>query len=152
MQEEEKAAICEMCKRFPGTPFLWRYESRREGVRERANSFCTECAHQVRHMCTGKTAQLMQSWEVGYPVITEITPEGLRTIIKDGPASTGERLRFLVLKRDNYRCQLCGAGAQDGVRLAVDHKHPKSQGGPDTLKNLWTLCYPCNQGKGPLPL
>jgi hypothetical protein len=57
------------------------------------------------------------------------------------------KLRFRVLKRDGYRCQLCGATAQDGVRLEIDHKVPRAKGGSSELVNLWTLCFPCNRGK-----
>lgn len=58
-------------------------------------------------------------------------------------------LRFLILKRDNYRCRLCGVTAADGpdVRLEVDHITPRSKGGTDDPSNLWTLCFPCNRGK-----
>lgn len=56
-------------------------------------------------------------------------------------------LRFRVFKRDDYRCQICGRSAADGARLEADHKVPRSKGGPDTLANLWTLCFECNRGK-----
>ncbi|MGB8688136.1 MAG: YozE family protein [Microcoleus sp.] len=57
-------------------------------------------------------------------------------------------LRFDVFRRDNYRCQICGATASDGVRLEVDHKDPVVNGGGDEMSNLWTLCFSCNRGKG----
>jgi hypothetical protein len=58
-------------------------------------------------------------------------------------------LRFAILKRDNYRCQICGVAADDGpeVRLHVDHKKAHSKGGPAVADNLWTLCAECNGGK-----
>lgn len=56
-------------------------------------------------------------------------------------------LRFQVFKRDGYRCQICGATAQDGARLEIDHKHPVSRGGGNEPGNLWTLCFDCNRGK-----
>lgn len=52
--------------------------------------------------------------------------------------------RFLVLKRDRYRCRLCN---QSGVELEVDHVVPLNQGGTDMLDNLQTLCRDCNRGK-----
>lgn len=58
------------------------------------------------------------------------------------------KLRFEVFRRDDYCCQICGATAQDGVKLEVDHKTPVAKGGTDELSNLWTLCFPCNRGKG----
>ena len=64
--------------------------------------------------------------------------------------SQGLALRFRILKRDEYRCRLCGIAARDGdhVRLEVDHITPRSKGGSDDVSNLWTLCFQCNRGKG----
>lgn len=56
--------------------------------------------------------------------------------------------RFLIMKRDAYRCCICGRDASDGAKLEVDHKHAKSKGGAADLNNGWTLCYDCNRGKG----
>jgi hypothetical protein len=57
------------------------------------------------------------------------------------------KLRFAILKRDGYRCQICGRNAQDGVTLEVDHKVPWAKGGTDDPDNLWVLCFDCNHGK-----
>lgn len=62
------------------------------------------------------------------------------------------RLRFEILRRDDYRCQLCGRSAADGVRLHIDHKAAVSKGGANSVDNLWTLCEPCNLGKSDLSL
>ncbi len=58
-------------------------------------------------------------------------------------------VRYLILKRDTYRCQLCGASAvdQNGVRLEVDHRVPIEKWGRTVEDNLWTLCQTCNRGK-----
>lgn len=56
-------------------------------------------------------------------------------------------LRYEILKRDNFRCVICGRGAKDGVTLHVDHKKPVSKGGLTTPDNLRTLCDSCNRGK-----
>lgn len=62
------------------------------------------------------------------------------------------RLRFLVLKRDNFKCCACGASpAKDpAIELHVDHIIPWSKGGETTLDNLQTLCSKCNLGKSDL--
>lgn len=69
----------------------------------------------------------------------------------DEPRGERERLplslRFEVLKRDNYRCRLCGKSTPDGARLEVDHLVPASKGGSDVIENLQTLCFECNRGK-----
>jgi 5-methylcytosine-specific restriction endonuclease McrA len=59
-------------------------------------------------------------------------------------------LRFSILKRDNYRCRLCGAAARDGdhIRLEVDHITARDNGGTHDPSNLWVLCFECNRGKG----
>lgn len=63
------------------------------------------------------------------------------------------RLRYRVLKRDNFSCVQCGASpATDiSVSLHIDHVVPWSKGGDTTLDNLQTLCEACNLGKSNRP-
>ena len=56
-------------------------------------------------------------------------------------------IRYNVLKRDNYSCQICGVTAKDGAKLHVDHIIPVSKGGKTIMSNLQTLCEQCNIGK-----
>jgi rubredoxin len=56
-------------------------------------------------------------------------------------------LRFEILKRDDYRCQMCGVTAKDGATLEIDHIHPVSKGGTNQPDNLQVLCRDCNAGK-----
>jgi len=60
-------------------------------------------------------------------------------------------IRYAVLRRDNFKCVLCGnSPARDPTCvLHVDHIHPWSKGGKTVVENLRTLCEPCNLGKGP---
>ena len=48
----------------------------------------------------------------------------------------GEKLRFEVFKRDQFKCQYCGVAAPDVV-LHIDHINPVSKGGD----NEKTACY-----------
>jgi len=57
------------------------------------------------------------------------------------------KLRFNVLKRDNFTCQYCGRKPPE-VILEVDHIIPISDGGETSLDNLITSCRECNRGKG----
>jgi len=59
------------------------------------------------------------------------------------------RMRFKVLKRDNFKCCACGASpAKDQtVELHVDHIIPWAKGGETITDNLQTLCSKCNLGK-----
>lgn len=57
-------------------------------------------------------------------------------------------LRYEVMRRDGFRCVLCGRSAkEDHVQLHVDHIRPVSKGGKTELPNLRTLCQDCNLGK-----
>lgn len=56
-------------------------------------------------------------------------------------------LRYDIMKRDGFRCTICGRGQEDGVKLHVDHIKPVSKGGETTPNNLRTLCQDCNLGK-----
>lgn len=58
-----------------------------------------------------------------------------------------DKLRYTILKRDGFRCVLCGRGRDDGAQLEVDHIFPVSKGGETVPKNLRTLCKECNRGK-----
>ena len=57
------------------------------------------------------------------------------------------RMRYLVLDRDNSKCQRCGRTLADGITLAIDHILPVEWGGLTELSNLQALCSECNQGK-----
>lgn len=61
------------------------------------------------------------------------------------------KLRFQVMARDKFTCQLCGAlpkSSNNDIVLAVDHIIPVSKGGKTDPGNLHTLCNKCNSGKG----
>ena len=45
-----------------------------------------------------------------------------------------------ILKRDDYKCVICGRGKKDGVDLHIDHIKPKDFGGEATIENGQTLC------------
>jgi hypothetical protein len=70
-----------------------------------------------------------------------------RVVVRE-PIST--RTRFFILKRDGYRCQICGADAKTdtSVQLHIDHKTAVAKGGSSDISNLWVLCSRCNLGKG----
>lgn len=57
-----------------------------------------------------------------------------------------KRVRFDVFKRDQFKCQYCGA-TPPSVVLEVDHLHPVADGGTNQQDNLLTACFDCNRGK-----
>lgn len=61
------------------------------------------------------------------------------------------KLRMDVLKRDQYRCRICGRRASDHVdlELHVHHIRPWALGGITETANLITLCHTCHNGLDP---
>jgi len=64
----------------------------------------------------------------------------------------GHRLRFIVMRRDNFKCQSCGRSpaTDQSIILHVDHMKSWAKGGETYLENLQTLCSVCNIGKSDL--
>nr|BAV59416.1 type II restriction enzyme [Candidatus Endomicrobium sp. MdDo-005] len=52
-----------------------------------------------------------------------------------------------ILKRDGYKCVVCGKSAADGIELQVDHIKPKDLGGKAIIENGQTLCAKHNYRK-----
>jgi ATP adenylyltransferase len=55
-------------------------------------------------------------------------------------------IRYEVLKRAKFRCELCGISAEVKA-LEVDHILPRNKGGTDDISNFQSLCYSCNAMK-----
>jgi 5-methylcytosine-specific restriction endonuclease McrA len=51
-----------------------------------------------------------------------------------------DQLRQQILRRDGWRCQLCGTMSN----LEVHHKEFRSQSGEDSEENLITFCASCH--------
>lgn len=64
-------------------------------------------------------------------------------------APIAARVRFNVLRRADFCCQLCGSRPGND-KMHVDHVLPWSLGGSDHEDNLIALCARCNTGKGAL--
>ena len=85
-------------------------------------------------------------------------PEGI--VVRDGvefathrtSRTINARLRFVVMRRDDFKCRACGRSpaTHQGLVLQVDHVKPWSAGGESVLENLQTLCETCNAGKSDL--
>lgn len=62
-----------------------------------------------------------------------------------------QKLRMQILKRDDYRCRICGRRSSDHVdiELHVHHVRPWGVGGVTEESNLITLCHTCHNGLEP---
>jgi len=64
------------------------------------------------------------------------------------------RLRFMVLRRDNFKCKICGKSpaTDPTIILHVDHIKAWAKGGETVFENLQSLCSVCNIGKSDLEM
>jgi hypothetical protein len=60
-------------------------------------------------------------------------------------------LREEIYRRDEYKCQFCGAEPGQ-ERLTIDHLVPLALGGVDEKTNYVTSCKDCNELKAAMPL
>jgi hypothetical protein len=113
----------------------------------------TEWARRVRELRT----------EEGYQILTnndrsELKP-GEYLLLDPKPQPAFERLisketRAVVLDRNGFTCQMCGAVAGEPhpydptrkTRLHIGHIIDKSMGGTDDPSNLRAICSVCNEG------
>lgn len=65
--------------------------------------------------------------------------------------AVSKRLRYEVLRRDDFTCRYCGASAPE-AKLVVDHVTPTTLGGEDVPENLVAACVDCNAGKSSVPV
>jgi hypothetical protein len=101
--------------------------------------------------------------EEGYQILTHNDRKSLKPgeyLLEDPkpiPAfarNISKETRALVLERNGYMCQNCGAAAGEphpydptrNTRLQIGHHVDKSKGGTDDLSNLKAVCSVCNEG------
>ncbi|OZG57835.1 endonuclease [Bifidobacterium tissieri] len=62
----------------------------------------------------------------------------------DTRAYIPDSIRLAVYSRDEWKCLRC----RSAENLSLDHVHPWSDGGVDSIENFQTLCRSCNSWKG----
>jgi len=101
--------------------------------------------------------------EEGYQILShkdsaDLKPgEYILSSAKRRPAfkrDVSKETKAIVLERNGYTCQMCGAAAGDPdpfnanrtIRLTLGHIIDKSKGGEDIPSNLRAVCSNCNEG------
>lgn len=84
--------------------------------------------------------------------VTEKTELTKQIAVRRTSREVNWRLRFIVMKRDNFKCTKCGRSpaTDPQIILHVDHIKAWANGGETILENLQTLCSKCNIGKSNL--
>lgn len=120
---------------------------------QKASGYAAEWARRVRELRD----------ESGYRILTNKDRDTLKPgqylleTDKRMPAfarNISKETRAIVLERNGYTCQMCGAGAGDQdpynparkVRLTMGHIVDKDKGGTDDPGNLRATCTNCNEG------
>jgi hypothetical protein len=77
------------------------------------------------------------------------SPNSALVVIHRTGRKPSDKLRFKVLKRDNFTCRSCGRSpaTELGVILEADHVLAYTRGGETVYENLQALCDKCNRGK-----
>lgn len=99
-----------------------------------------ECGNNFPHPLSSDAITQQSNMNAIYKARNYIFTEAKRKPMKPS-------LRFSILKRDDYRCQMCGVTAKDGAKLEVDHIVPVAKDGSNDADNLQVLCRDCNAGK-----
>lgn len=119
---------------------LWEFDDERRGRIENAAARRTPPARWIEGELFRLPSRAWHEWHWARGLklrrVPGYTPRGRRHIPDD--------LRMAVYERDGFLCLHCGTTEN----LSLDHIHPYSRGGQDTLDNLQTLCRPCNSRKG----
>ena len=76
------------------------------------------------------------------------TPTNPRQVYTYEQRKAQGRFHSLILKKDGYKCVMCGrtkeqlTGSYPDLKMLIaDHLNPKSRGGTDTADNGRTLCF-----------
>ena len=88
--------------------------------------------------------EVTQSFSKGWRGIDDLSAQ-------ESQHATGKKLRMSVIKRDSYKCKICGRSPKDyvDIELHVHHILPWGQGGITEADNLITLCSTCHDGLDP---
>lgn len=130
-------------------------------------------AYELREIAGGITEWARRLRELrdeeGYKILSHRDRNDLKPgqylLLDPAPKPAFQRIvsketRALVLDRNGFTCQMCGAAAGEAhpynpgrkTRLHIGHIVDKSQGGSDDLTNLRAVCSVCNEGAANLTL
>ncbi len=131
------------------------FERRFGSWRKTLHAFCHDRASEPNEKSTSAPKQEPESRQAETsqaPFNKSETKSTALIIVHRTGRDPSTRLRFRVMKRDNFTCRACGRSpaTELGVVLHVDHMLAYSRGGETILENLQTLCEKCNLGKSDL--
>ena len=108
------------------------------------NALVEKTLAEGRVLRLGQPKAVVPDGIVGHRDLDGLPPEYLNR-------APNPKLRMKILKRDDYRCKICGRRATDNsdIQLHVHHIRPWEIGGITNEKNLIVLCHTCHLGLDP---
>ena len=94
----------------------------------------------------GETEQLIAACDAKIAEYIESRGDGIWQHRANANGYVPGSVRYEVLKRARYRCELYGASAEE-IALHIDHIIPRNKGGQDDLNNFQAVCMTCNTNK-----
>ncbi len=120
---------------------------------QEASGFASEWARRVRELRDEEGWRILSNKDRAdlKPGQYVLESDHRRPAFKRG---LSKETRAIVLERNGYTCQMCGAAAGDPdpyhpgrtIRLTIGHIIDKSKGGDDSPQNLRAVCSNCNEG------
>ncbi len=138
---------------------VWTYHGRQPKYREmnQAHSRITNSGYAAKFGSWGRAVQAFVdrvNSDISVGVVeTSASATTLPTAAKprqEDQHAIAMGMRYQVLKRDRFRCVICGRSPATDLtcQLHVDHVLVFSRGGKTRLDKLRSLCADCNLGKG----
>jgi Homing endonuclease associated repeat/HNH endonuclease len=124
----------------------------------------SELTSQVSQFSSGTYENRFGSWRKSLEAFVQWANECVTTSVISRSIPPGSnhrttrninyRLRFLVMRRDNFKCRITGRSpaTDPSVILEVDHIIPWDKGGETVFENLQTLAKEINIGKSNLSM
>jgi 5-methylcytosine-specific restriction endonuclease McrA len=113
-------------------------------LRSRVNNITVLCKKLIRVCPITSIAVEQARFDLQKHVIPEISGAEYQQ-----GALLGYEIREYLLEKFRRMCSYCNA---KGAPLQIEHIHPRSKGGSDSITNLCLACEPCNRKKGTQPI
>ena len=120
-------------------------------------TFCGSCGVETdgKDYCSDECASYewidSRTFKKSRPYMPDVRNDGGQSawvVVEVVGETISNALRLYVFARDKFKCIYCGRTSyKDGVKLELEHIHPKSKGGTNEHSNIVTACNDCNRGK-----
>lgn len=116
-------------------------------IKDILNIFITVRSIQRFIKSHGRVRSRIEAYQLAKPKMINNMRKYWKGYVKLNRTMLNRKTRYSILKRDNFKCVLCGRGAPEGAKLQVDHIIAEVVKHNTDHSNLRTLCFECNTGR-----